>query len=171
MRLVGHRIDPADEMIEGQKQQSSEDIALTQKVGKMRITIEQNNGQMKISINFFDNKIKIKQIALANRIFRSSFLLTNFKLPFIQERSDVAPKTSRPCKAEVRLYGGTDDGLVDVRPQVALWGLEPEIERWHELRARECNKTLMDTEVSEIVFEEDWPAKLQKLHIEKLTID
>ena len=69
------------------------------------------------------------------------------------------------------LHGGTDDGLVDVPPQVALWGLEPEIERWDELRARECNKTLTDTEVSELVFEEDWPAKLQKLHTEKLTID
>jgi hypothetical protein len=45
---------------------------------------------MKQSTNFFDRKI------LADRIFRASFLLQNFKLPFIQERSDNAANTGRP---------------------------------------------------------------------------
>ncbi len=74
----------------------------------------------------------------------------------------------RPCKAEIRWYGATDDGLVDVRPEVDLWGLESEIARWHELRNKECNKNLSKTEVSELVLAEDWPSKLRKKHMEKI---
>lgn len=83
----------------------------------------------------------------------------------------MRPKLLGLARPKCLLYGGTDYGLVGVRPQVSLWGLETEIERWHKLRARECKKTLSVTEVPEIIFEEDWPAKLQKLHMEKLTID
>ena len=72
--------------LDNQKQQSKTDTALTQKIGKTRIPIEQKNGQMKRSTAFFDRRIRIDQIALADLIFRSSYLLTNFKLPFIQER-------------------------------------------------------------------------------------
>jgi hypothetical protein len=70
--------------LKNQKQQSSEDTALTQKVGKTRIPIEQANGQMKQSATWFDKSIRIDQIGLADLIFRSSYLLTNFKLGFIQ---------------------------------------------------------------------------------------
>ncbi len=71
---------------------------------------------------------------------------------FIQERLDLAPKTGRPCKAEIRWYGATDDGLVDVHPEVELWELEAEIARWHELRSRDCNELLSDTDVSDLVL-------------------
>ena len=158
-------------MMNGQQQQSKEDAALTQKVGKTRIVIEQCNGQMKQSTDFFNSKIQIKQIGLADRIFHSSFLLQNFKLPFIQERGDDAPKTNQPCTAEICWYGATDDGLIDVRPYVELWGLEREIEHWHELCNLEANKNLTDTTISEQVLEEDWPSKLKQLHEENIQSD
>ena len=41
-------------LIDGQAQQSAEDAALTQKVGKTRIVIEQKNGQLKGATNYFD---------------------------------------------------------------------------------------------------------------------
>ncbi|KAL3777636.1 hypothetical protein ACHAWO_012525 [Cyclotella atomus] len=84
--LLGVIIIRPMKFLDNQKQQSKTDTALTQKIGKTRIPIEQKNGQMKRSTAFFDRRIRIDQIALADLIFRSSYLLTNFKLPFIQER-------------------------------------------------------------------------------------
>ena len=40
--------------------------------------------------------------------------------------------------------------------------------RWQELRNLEEHEHLSNTEVSEMVLEEDWPAKLRKLHVEKI---
>ena len=72
----------------------------------------------------------------------------------------------RPCKAEIRYYGGEDDGLVDVRPYVELWGNESEMSRWEELRNLPANKDLSDTEISELLFKEDIPTQLRTRHIE-----
>ena len=150
-------------MLDKQTQQSKEDAALTQKVGKTRIPIEQANGQMKGATAFFDSKIRMSQIGLADLVFRSSYLMTNFKLGFIQERGDVeGPAEGRPCKAEIRWYGATDEGLVDVRPSIELWGLEVEIKRWNELRDLADNKDLSDTEISELVLAEEWPTRMRK---------
>ena len=135
----------------GQTQQSKVDTALTQKVGKTRIPIEQANGQMKRSTRYFDGSIPLLQLGLANLIFRVSYLLQNFKVGFIQERHpNEAPSVGRPSKAEIRWYGATDDGLVDIRPDVVLWGTDKEIARWKELRALEDNNDLTDTDISEI---------------------
>ena len=141
---------------------------LTQKVGKTRIPIEQCNKQMKQVTTKFDNRIQINQLGLADRIFWSSFLLQNFKLPFIQERFDDAPKMDRPCKAEICWYGAMDDGLVDVHPEIELWSLESDIRHWHELCWLECNITLTDTKISDLVLAEGWPAKLCKKHIQNI---
>ena len=124
---------------------------------------------MKRSANYFDRRIQVNQIGLADRIFRSAYLLQNFKLPFIQERSDTVSAGRRPCKAKIRWYGATDDGLVDVRPMVELWGLDVEIERFAELRALDSNKHLSDTDISELILEEDWPAQMKAKH--KANID
>lgn len=87
MCCSGRALCTANEVsLKNQKQQSSEDTALTQKVGKTRIPIEQANGQMKQSATWFDKSIRIDQIGLADLIFRASYLLTNFKLGFIQGR-------------------------------------------------------------------------------------
>ena len=137
---------------------------MTQKVGKTRIVIEQCSGQMKQATSFFDRNIKVQQIRLADQLFRAGFLLQNFKLPFIQERSDDAPNTNRPCKAEIRWYGATDDGLIDVRPLVELWGLDSEVERWNGFRANKTNERLSDTEISELVLNEDWSSKMKAQH-------
>ena len=72
-------------MVDGQKQQSADDAALTQKVGKSRIVIEQKNGQMKGGTDYFDKTIPVCQLGLADAIFRAGFLLQNFKVAFIQE--------------------------------------------------------------------------------------
>lgn len=55
--------------------------------------------------------------------------------------------------------GATDDGLVDVRPNVELWGLEKKTEQWHEIRG--SNEDLTDLKVSEIVLAEDWSSTLK----------
>ena len=151
-------------LLKHQTQQSAEETGLTQKVGKTRIVVEQANGQMKKSVNYFDSRIKLLQVGLADRILRAGFLLQNFKLAFIQERKSPA-NNPRPCKAEIRWYGATDDGLVDVRPMIDLWGLDSEVERWHELRADEVNAHLSDTEISDMVLEEDWPTKMKAEHV------
>ncbi|KAL7537784.1 hypothetical protein ACHAXR_008075 [Thalassiosira sp. AJA248-18] len=149
-------------MLEKQTQQSETDASNTQKVGKTRIVTEQANGQMKNSTNFFDKNIRIDQLGLADLIFRSSYLFQNFKLPFIQERAESGEKkTGRPCKAKIRWYGGTDDGLIDIRPMVVMWGCESEIARWEELRNLAGNESKSDTEISEEVLAEDWPKKLR----------
>lgn len=164
--LLGiHCIRPM-KMLKGQTQQSKEDVALTQKVGKTRIPVEQVNGQMKGSASFFDKKIRLDQIGLADLICRSSYLLQNFKRGFIQQHDGNIKQ--RPCKAEIRWHGGEDDGLFDVRPLVDLWGMESEINRWRELRHRPEHSDLSDTEISEIVLNEDWPSRLRKHHIAQL---
>ncbi len=61
-----------------------------------------------------------------------------------------------------------DEGLVDVRLEIELWGLESEICHWHELCGAECNNTLTDTEISELVLVEDKPAKLWEKHIQNI---
>lgn len=149
-------------MIDRQTQQSKEDVALTQKVGGMRIPIEQANGQMKQSTGFFDRNIRIDQTGLADLIFRTSYLLTNFKLGFIQGRDERSESTRRPCKAEIRYHGATDDGLTDIRPDVDMWGNDSEVERWNELRNLPQYANHSDTDISELVLEEDWPSKLRK---------
>ena len=77
--------------------------------------------------------------------------------------------TGRPCKAELRWHGATDERLVDVRPAVELWGLDLEVNHWHELRSTKAHVDLTDTVISEMVLAEDWPSKLRQKHEE--TID
>jgi len=64
--------------------------------------------------------------------------------------------------------GGTDDGLVDVRPHVELWGLESEIACWHELREKFSEDEVTDMDISEMMLNEDWPSKLRKAHLKKI---
>ena len=156
-------------LLSNQQQQSKEDVALTQKVGKTRIPVEQINGQMKQSSAFFDRRIRIDQIGLADLICRARYLLQNFKLPFIQQRNpnNDTPE-GRPCKAEIRWYNGTDEGLVDIRPHVELWGCDSEVARWYELRDNPANDELSNLDISLVVLNEDWPTKLRKEHSAKL---
>ena len=73
------------------------------------------------------------------------FPTSKLQLPFIQERDIGSPLTDKPCVAEVCWYGETDDGLVDMRTEVELWGLESEIARWHEIRNMDGNQNLTNT--------------------------
>ena len=49
-----------------------------------------------------------------------------------------------------------------------LWGLELEIERWYVLLNDEHNNNLSDTDISELVFAEDWLEKLKEVHMAKM---
>ena len=71
----------------------------------------------------------------------------------------------RPRKAEIRWYDGAGDGLVGIRPDVILWGTNPEVERWHVLRNLPANEELSDTEIPEKVLNGDWPSKLRMKHV------
>ena len=61
-----------------------------------------------------------------------------------------------------------DEGLVDVRPMVELWGLNAEIKRWQDLRVVEYNTALSNLEISEMVLAKDWPTRLKELHIQNI---
>ena len=49
-----------------------------------------------------------------------------------------------------------------------LWGTEAEIACWNVLRNDMSNSGLSDTDISELVPEEDLSAQLRKEHIKKL---
>ena len=51
-----------------------------------------------------------------------------------------------------------------------MWGLESEIECWHVHQAEEHDNSLLDTEISELVFVEDWLEKLKEVHVAKLNL-
>ena len=166
MRLAWHRLCAANENDRSSNPAVDTGFRAHAEGGKAQIVIEQCSGQMKQSTNYFDSKIGIQQVGLADLIFCSSFLLQNLKLPFIQERPDNAPSTSQLFKAEVCWHGATDEGLVDVHLTVELWGLDSEVDWWHELRAAEEHADLTDTEILDMVLSEDWPSKLRQKHKE-----
>jgi len=158
-------------MLSNQEQQSKEDVALTQKVGKTRIPVEQINGQMKCSTSFFDQKIHIDQVGIADLICRAGYMMQNFKLPFIQQcNADHDPPEGRPCKAEIRWYGALDDGLIDIRPHMEFWGCNSDVAHWHELIDNAMYLALSDLDISAMVLDEEWPAKLRREHEEELGI-
>ena len=107
-------------------------------------------------------------MALADTIFRSSFLLQNFKLPFIQEIPDSISSVNCFCVAEICWYSATDEGLVNVRPMVELRGNDSKIKSYHELRSLASNSTLTDTDIVEMVLDKDWPSKLKTRHEQKV---
>ena len=58
-----------------------------------------------------------------------------------------------------------DDGLVDVRPEVELWGIDAEVLRWNELRKE--YPLLTKLEISEMVLAENIPGELGREHRRK----
>ena len=85
----------------GHNQQSREGAAITKKSGKAKIVIDQANGQFNNGTTFFDRNIKIYQIRLADLIFHSSYLLTKFRIGFIQGRDNTTANNARHCKAKL----------------------------------------------------------------------
>ena len=47
---------------------------------------------------------------------------------------------------------------------VELWGNDSEVKRYLELRSLPSNATLTNTDIAEMVLEEDWPSKLKAQH-------
>jgi hypothetical protein len=137
------------------------------------------NGGAKGQGRYFNGAVPILQLGLAPIIMRVCFLMQIFRPRYIQgnhvdDKSDLYynqkqsddieddddSAVGRPSRAEICWYGATDDGLIDVRPHVHLWGSQKEIHRFHELKVMECNKNLTPTEIAEIALQENWHAKL-----------
>ena len=57
-----------------------------------------------------------------------------------------------------------------MRPEAELRGLDSETMRWNKIRNNESNSMLLDTEVSEKVLMEDWPAKMRVCHLERIEL-
>ena len=53
------------------------------------------------------------------------------------------------------MYGVTDDDLVNVRPEVELWSLKLEMERWYVLQREVHNNSLPDMKILGLIFVED----------------
>ena len=66
-----------------------------------------------------------------------------------EETTDEGEKKrkSRPCRAEIRWYGATDEGLSDYRGDVHLWGNVDEVLRLHEMNR--LHPTLTKIELGE----------------------
>jgi len=143
---------------------------LTQKVGNSRIFLEDVNGNAKQTGGYFNTPIALTQLGFAPILMRVCFLMQNFRPAYIHgvyvdDPESWQGRESRPCRGEIRWYGATDAGLVDVRGAVDLWGLTQERKRFAELQKLHPEKPL--EEIGEIVLSEDWPTKCrQKLHDE-----
>ena len=74
--------------------------------------------------------------------------------------------SSCSCRGEIRFYGeesgATDAGLIDIRHNVKLWGLDCEVKRHAELSALEVHKDKTPIEISEMVLAEKWDVKMRE---------
>jgi hypothetical protein len=154
----------------GQVQQSAYDTAQTQKLGNTRIIVENVNGELKLQIRWLNVLIPCSQFGIVSQVVRVGYLLQNFKKAIIQRRdpNEKSPAGGRPCRAEIRWYGGTDAGLVDVRADVEKWGMKCEIQRHAELAAKDENKWKSKLEISEMVLAERWDLKKRREHYRDL---
>jgi hypothetical protein len=143
-----------------QTQTSEADTAETQKIGNTRIVIEQCNGGAKQQGSYFNGVIPLTQLGLAPSIMKVCFLMQNFKPAYIHGY-DHSRKVNggRPCRGEVRWFGASDNGLIDVRGQVDKWGTQKEIQRFLELQNMEENKNKTTIHIGQMVLDEDWPTK------------
>ena len=80
----------------------------------------------------------------------------------LQSDQEVSSETPRDCKAKIRFYGGNDVGLIDAREFPEFCFGEIELARWNELRNAKGNEELSTVEVTELVLQEDLPAKILK---------
>ena len=97
----------------------SRHTALTQKVGNTCIVIEDDNGAAKAVGGYFNTLIPLLQLGFAPILMHICFFMQNLRPAFISGVYVDEPDTwggcdMRPCRAEIRWYGGTDEGLVDV---------------------------------------------------------
>ena len=158
----GARVDRPQKRLNNQKQQSAADTAQTQKVGNTRIIIENVNGGVKMDMHYLNALIPCSQFGFISQIVRVGFLLQNFKKPIIQNRnpgSETGNHQGRPSRAEIRWYGATDEGLIDYRGSVGLWGLKCEKDRFAELQQMEAHKDKSEIDIGEMVLQERWDLK------------
>ena len=152
----GVLIDRPQKRLRKQIQQSAADTCQTQKIGNTRILIENVNGEVKLDLRYLNALIPCVHFDVISKLVCVGYLLQNFKKSIVQNtdlkaifrkaneddesNNEAISAPGRPSRAEVCWYGGTDDGLRDVRGNVRLWGLQCEIDRHAELSKKECNK-------------------------------
>ena len=160
----GIHIDRPQKRQKKQKQQSTVDTSQTQKVGNTRIIVENVNGELKLQMCYLKALIPCSHCPVVSKIVRIGFLIQNFKKALVQNVHPGAkkPDGGRPCRAEVRWYGATDTGLVNVVGDVRLWGLQCEIKLNEELSKMEENKNKSPEEISEMVLARRLDLKMRK---------
>ena len=106
-----------------QTQFLAEDTAECQKIGNTHIIIEQVNGGAKQQGSYFNGVIPLTQLGLAPIIMKVCFLFQNFKPAYIHGYNhEKKIAGGRPCRGEVRYYGASENGCIDVHGQVNLGG-------------------------------------------------
>jgi len=141
-----------------QTQTSEADTAETQIIGNTRIIIEQCNGGAKQQGRYFDGVIPLTQLGLAPSIMLVYFFMQNFKPAYIHGYNhDKKSELGRPRRGEVRWFGASEQGCLDVRGQVDKWCTENEICRFAELLSKHNNKSAIKN--GQIILDEDWPKK------------
>jgi len=161
----GVNIDRPQTRKKKQVQQSSADTSQTQKVGNTRIIVENVNGEMKSDLRYLNAMVHTTQFPLVSKLIRIGYLMQNFKKAIIQNNNYGKSTTNeggRPCRAEIRWYGATDDGLIDIRDDIYRWGLDCEIELHKKLSAMEEHTGKTAIEISEMVLDERLDLKLRK---------
>ena len=97
------------------------------------------------------------QFGIISQVVQVGYLLQNFKKLIIQNRLPDENQHSdggRPCRAEVRWYEATDDGLRDVWGNICLWGLKSKIDLHERMSTTDEHKNKTAIEISELVFAE-----------------
>lgn len=159
----GVYIDRPQKRLKKQTQQSAVDTAQTQKLGNTRIIVENLNGELKGQVRYLNCLIPCLQFPIISKLVRAGYLLQNLKKPIIQNNNprDTKLEDGCPCRAEVRYYGATAPGLVDIRGEIHLWGMDCEIKRHKQLSDMHVDKSPI--EISEMVLEERWDLKMRKM--------
>jgi hypothetical protein len=149
-----------------QVQQSATETGRTQKVGNLRINVENVNGGVKSQIRFLHSSVQCLQFGSISKVVRIGYFMQNFKRAIIQNHNYCVGESNtnvgRPCRAAVRWCGANDAGLRDVRGDIHLWGLKEEIRMHKELSAKAEHEHKDKIQISEMILEKRVDLQMRK---------
>ena len=88
---------------------------------------------------------------LVTHIMRVSFLMANFKVPYVHGVT-TGSSNQRECRAAVRYHGSSHEGLEDVRDRPELWATKIDLAR--HMKLSKALPLLTAIEVTEFVLDE-----------------
>ena len=88
---------------------------------------------------------------LVTHIMRVSFLMANFKVPYVHGVT-TGSSNQRECRAAVRYHGSSHEGLEDVRDRPELWATKIDLAR--HMKLSKALPLLTAIEVTELVLDE-----------------